>query len=39
MIRRKIVLTLHIWQEDDVWIGECVGLGTVAVTDANTKKR
>ena len=38
MIRRKIVLTLHIWQEDGVWLGECVEFGTVAVTDANTEE-
>ena len=28
----KVVLTLHVWQEDDHWIGECVELGTI--TDA-----
>lgn len=37
-MRRKIVFTLHIWQEEGVWIGECVELETIAVTDENTKE-
>ena len=36
-MRRRIVLTLHIWQEDGVWLGECVELGTIAITDENTQ--
>ena len=28
----KVVLTLHVWQEDDYWMGECIELGTI--TDA-----
>ena len=27
-MRRKIVLTLRLWREDDQWLGECAELGT-----------
>ena len=30
----KVALTLQFWQEDGVWVGECVELGTA--TDAET---
>ena len=27
-MRRKIVLTLHLWREEGQWLGECAELGT-----------